>query len=66
VGKPRSLPGGLRLGCMDEVPLRGFPRVTPVLRFKHKVQGRTAPAATCRGNLFDPRVKDSPEYPTVV
>jgi hypothetical protein len=51
---------------MDEVPLRGFPRVTPVLRFKHKVQGRTAPAATCRGNLFDPRVKDSPEYPTVV
>ena len=23
-----------RLGCVDEVPLRGFPRVNPVLRFK--------------------------------
>jgi hypothetical protein len=36
VGKPRSRSGdqAQRLGCVDEVPLRGFPCVTPVLRFK--------------------------------
>jgi hypothetical protein len=41
VGKPRLRSGdqAQRLGCVDDVPLRGFPRATPV---KHKVQGRTA------------------------
>jgi hypothetical protein len=61
VGKPRLRSGdqAQRLGCVDEVPLRGSPRVNPLL--KHKVQGRTGPAATCRGNPFDLRVQDSPE-----
>ena len=36
VGRPHSRSGDqtYRLGCVDEVPLRGFPRVNPVLRFK--------------------------------
>jgi hypothetical protein len=34
VGKPRLRSGeqAQRLGCVDEVPLRGFPRFNPVLR----------------------------------
>jgi hypothetical protein len=37
VGKPRLRSGdhkAKRLSCVDEEPFRGFPRVTPVLRFK--------------------------------
>ena len=36
VGKPRLRSGdqAQRLGGVDDVPLRGFPSVTPVLRFK--------------------------------
>jgi hypothetical protein len=36
VGKPRLRPGdqAQRLVCVDEVPSRGFPCVTPVLWFK--------------------------------
>jgi hypothetical protein len=36
VGKLRLRSGdqAQMLGCVDEVPLRGFPRVNPVLRFK--------------------------------
>ena len=29
-----------RLDCVDEVPLRGFPRVNPVLRFKAQGSGK--------------------------
>jgi hypothetical protein len=36
MGKSRLRFGGQaqRLGCVDEVPSRGFPRVTPVLWLK--------------------------------
>jgi hypothetical protein len=36
VGKPHLRSGvqEQRIGCVDEVPWRGFPCVTPVLRFK--------------------------------
>jgi hypothetical protein len=49
VGKPRSRSGGeaQRLGCVDEMPLRGFPVSLPYCGLKHKVHGRTAPATTC-------------------
>jgi hypothetical protein len=50
VGKPGSLPGGQaqRLGSVDEVLSQGFPRVTPrgfpwvtpVLRFKSQGSGK--------------------------
>ena len=46
VGRPHSRSGDqtYRLGCVDEVPLRGFPVSIPYCGLKHKVQGRTAPA----------------------
>ena len=48
MGKPRLWPRGQaqRLGCVDEVPSRGFPRVTPVLRFKAYGSGKSI-AGTC-------------------
>jgi hypothetical protein len=42
VGKSclRSGDQAQRLGCVDEVPLRRFPRVNPVLRFKAHGSGK--------------------------
>jgi hypothetical protein len=42
VGKPCLLSGdqAQRLVCMDEVPSRGFPCVTPVLLFKAQGSGK--------------------------
>ena len=37
-----------RLGCVDEVPLRRFPRVNPVLRFKAHGSGKDSTGSTGR------------------
>jgi hypothetical protein len=43
------------------VSLQGvFPGSLPYCGSNHKVQGRTEPAATCRGNSLDLRVQGSP------
>ena len=70
VGKSRLRSGGQRLGCVSEALSQGFPCVTPVLRFKAQGSGgsgkdSTGSYLTCRGNLIDQRVQDSPEYPGV-
>jgi hypothetical protein len=42
VGKLRLRSGdqAQRLGCVDQVPLKVFPRVNPVLRFKAQCSGK--------------------------